>query len=114
MLNLTVKPGEYFLIGDDIKVIFAGGTANNARVMIDAPRSYNIVRGKVLEQAETEGESAGKEEGTEFENVPSKSSGKRKQKKYYVEPEIPKERLEGFLRQQKARQEQDKSTKRKL
>ena len=64
MLNLTVKPGEYFVIGEDIRVIFAGGTANNARVMIDAPRSYNIVRGKVLEQEEMD-------------------ASKRKKKKYY-------------------------------
>ena len=92
MLNLTVKPGEYFVIGEDIRVIFAdcnmnnqenvtGGTANNARVMIDAPRSYNIVRGKVLEQEEMD-------------------ASKRKKKKYYVEPELPKERIESFIRQQ--------------
>ena len=80
MLNLTVKPGEYFVIGEDIRVIFAGGTANNARVMIDAPRSYNIVRGKVLEQEELD-------------------ASKRKKKKYYVEPELPKERIESFIRQ---------------
>ncbi len=30
MLKLSVKPGEYVLIGDDIKLVFAGG----------APRTY--------------------------------------------------------------------------
>ena len=80
MLNITVKPGEYFVIGEDIKVIFVGGTANNARVMIDAPRSYNIVRGKVLEQNEDSGS---------------------KEKKYYVEPKLSEEKLKGFLKQQK-------------
>ena len=80
MLNITVKPGEYFVIGEDIKVIFAGGTANNARVMIDAPRSYNVVRGKVLEQ---------------------KEGGGNKGKKYYAEPKLSEERLKGYLNQQK-------------
>ena len=28
MLNFTLKPGDYFMIGDDIKVVMAGGTAN--------------------------------------------------------------------------------------
>ena len=95
MLNLTIKPGEYFVIGEDIRVIFAGGTANNARVMIDAPRSYSIVRGKVLEQAE--------EAEAVAETEKAKRSNKAGRKKYYAEPEIPKERLESFIRQQKAK-----------
>ena len=97
MLNLTIKPGEYFVIGDDIRVIFAGGTANNARVMIDAPRSYNIVRGKVLEQEDMD--------SSERNSGSSKSAFKAagQKKKYYVEPEISKERMESFLKQQQAR-----------
>ena len=82
MLNLTVKPGEYFVIGDDIRVIFAGGTANNARVMIDAPRSYNIVRGKVLEQSDG--------------------------KSYYVEPELSGEQIKSFQRQQERQRQQNR------
>lgn len=50
MLKLTVKPGEYILIGEDIKVIFAGGSANNMHVLIDAPRKYNLIRSKVVEK----------------------------------------------------------------
>lgn len=49
MLNFTLKPGDYFMIGDDIKVVMAGGTANNCRIMVEAPREYNIVRSRVLE-----------------------------------------------------------------
>jgi len=78
MLNITVKPGEYFVIGDDIKVVFVGGTANNARVMIDAPRKYNIVRGKVLEHTQ---------------EVPHK--------KYYVEPPISEVDMDRYVAQQK-------------
>lgn len=50
MLKLTVKPGEFLQIGNEIKVIFTGGSANNMRVMIDAPRSYSVVRSKALEK----------------------------------------------------------------
>lgn len=50
MLKLSVKPGEYVLIGDDIKLVFAGGSSNNMRILIDAPRDYNIVRSEALER----------------------------------------------------------------
>ena len=48
MLKLSVKPGEYVLSGDDIKLVFAGGSSQNLRVLIDAPRAYNIVRSEAL------------------------------------------------------------------
>lgn len=50
MLKLTVKAGEYLLVGDDIKVVFTGGSANNMHVLVDVPKSMNIVRSKVLEK----------------------------------------------------------------
>ena len=57
MLKLTIKPGEYINIGNDIKVIFSGGSANNMHILVDAPREYNIVRNRVLERnAKTEEE----------------------------------------------------------
>ena len=57
MLKLTIKPGEYINIGNDIKVIFSGGSANNMHILVDAPREYNIVRNRVLEKnAKTEEE----------------------------------------------------------
>ena len=49
MLKLTVKAGEYLLVGDNIKVVFTGGSANNMHVLIDAPKSMNIVRSTALE-----------------------------------------------------------------
>ncbi len=48
MLKLTVKPGEYLLIGDDIKLVFAGGSSKNLRILVDAPKQYNIVRSEAL------------------------------------------------------------------
>lgn len=44
MLKLTLKPGEFIKIGDDIKVIFSGGSANNIHLLIDAPRELDIDR----------------------------------------------------------------------
>ena len=43
MLKLTLKPGEYIDIGDNIKDIFSGGSANNIHLLVDAPREVNIV-----------------------------------------------------------------------
>lgn len=94
MLNLTVKPGEYFMIGDEIKVAFVGGTANNARILIDAPRDYNIVRGKVLERAAA--------------NRGEQVSGKRE---FYPEAPIPADRMKRMIKKQK--QQGDTSGKRK-
>lgn len=44
MLKLTVSPGEYLLIGDDIKIIFAGGQNTRIPIVIDAPKDKNIIR----------------------------------------------------------------------
>lgn len=44
MLKLTLQPGEYLTIGDDIKVIFSGGSANNIHLLVDAPRELAIDR----------------------------------------------------------------------
>ena len=51
MLKLTLKPGEYIDIGDNIKVIFSGGSANNIHLLVDAPREVNIVRSSVNKAA---------------------------------------------------------------
>lgn len=48
MLKLTIKPGEYLLIGDDIKLVFAGGSSKNLRILVDAPKQYNIIRSEAL------------------------------------------------------------------
>ena len=53
MLNLTIRPGEFLQIGDDIKLVFVGGSNNNLKIMVDAPRKYNIVRSTVLEKNAT-------------------------------------------------------------
>ena len=44
MLKLTLQPGEFIRIGENVKVIFSGGSANNIHLLIDAPREINIDR----------------------------------------------------------------------
>ena len=48
MLKLTVKAGEYLQIGDEIRVVYTGGGDGNAKFLIDAPKSLNIVRSSAL------------------------------------------------------------------
>lgn len=50
MLKLTVKAGEYLLVGDNIKLVFTGGSSNNLHILVDAPRSMNIARSSTLEK----------------------------------------------------------------
>ena len=44
MLKLTLKPGEYIDIGENVRVIFSGGSANNIHLLIDAPKEVAIAR----------------------------------------------------------------------
>ena len=48
MLRLTVSAEEYLMIGEDIKIVFLGGTKNHQRIMIDAPKDVNIARSKAI------------------------------------------------------------------
>lgn len=68
MLRLTVSTEEYLMIGDNIKIVFLGGTKNHLRIMVDAPKEMDILRSSVLEKLQPE--LAGK-------NV------------YYAEPDTP-------------------------
>ncbi|MCM1063801.1 MAG: carbon storage regulator [Eubacterium sp.] len=60
MLRLTVSTEEYLMIGEDIKLVFLGGTGKHLRIMIDAPRDKNIVRSTVLERSITDPEERAK------------------------------------------------------
>ena len=52
MLKLTLKPGDYIDIGEDIRVVFSGGSANNIHLLVDAPREMNIARSTALKDKE--------------------------------------------------------------
>lgn len=49
MLRLTVSPEEYLMINENIKIVFLGGSKNNLRIMVDAPKEVSIVRSAALE-----------------------------------------------------------------
>ena len=75
MLKLTIKPGEFINIGNDIRVVYSGGTDGNIHLLIDAPRELNIVRSKVLSRKKDSSEN------TYLHSAPS----------YYAEPKLSQE-----------------------
>ena len=50
MLRMSVKNGEYILVGKNVKIIFLGGGAGQTRIMVEAPKEINIVRSKAMEK----------------------------------------------------------------
>lgn len=60
MLRMSVAAEEYLMIGEDIKLVFLGGTGRHMRIMIDAPKDVNIVRSSVLERQITDPEEQAK------------------------------------------------------
>lgn len=44
MLKLTLKPGEFITLGNDIRIVFSGGSANNIHLLVDAPKDVTIAR----------------------------------------------------------------------
>ncbi len=44
MLKLTLRPGEFIDIGENIRVVFSGGSANNIHLLVDAPKEVNVAR----------------------------------------------------------------------
>ncbi len=50
MLKLALTPGEFIEIGDGIRVVFSGRAGNSIHVLVDAPRSVNVARGKAMEK----------------------------------------------------------------
>lgn len=59
MLRMTVNTEEYIQIGDDIRIVFLGGSRNHTRVMLDVPKEINVVRSRALENhAKTQEEKA--------------------------------------------------------
>lgn len=71
MLRLTVSAEEYLMIGDDIKIVFLGGSKNHLRIMVDAPKEVDVVRSKVIENKITD------------------EALRATLPKYYAEPETP-------------------------
>lgn len=51
MLSLTIAPGDYVTIGDNIVLQFDHMGAGSCDLMIQAPREIPILRGEVLERS---------------------------------------------------------------
>ena len=50
MLRMSVKNGEYIMVGDDVKIVFLGGSGGQTRIMVEAPKEVNIARSKAIEK----------------------------------------------------------------
>ena len=50
MLVIGRKPGEYVMIGDNIKVKVIKSDEGDLRLAIDAPREVVITRGEIYEE----------------------------------------------------------------
>ena len=60
MLKLTLRPGEFIDIGDNVRVIFSGGSANNIHLLVDALREINIARSLAAKKKDTTEQGAGR------------------------------------------------------
>ncbi len=58
MLQLTRKPGETIVIGDDIRVSVIQIAGGGVRLGIDAPRSVPVYREEILDAVRAENEAA--------------------------------------------------------
>lgn len=88
MLKLSLKEGQYVNIGDDIRIVFAGGTGKHCRLLIDAPKELNIAR-------------------SNNETDPAK-----RKDTYYPDPEISNEaqkEIQRIIWKEKARQKKTQS-----
>lgn len=50
MLKITVSPGEFLMIGEDIKIIFCGGDKNHIPIAVEAPKEKSIIRSSAVEK----------------------------------------------------------------
>ena len=78
MLRMTVNTEEYIQIGDDIRIVFLGGSRNHTRVMLDVPKEINVVRSRALEnRAQTQED---RDKITKYYAVPELDEKYRKKK----------------------------------
>ena len=60
MLVIGRKPGEYIMIGDNIKVKVIKSEDGDLRLAIDAPKEIRITRGELYEENQKKKESKNK------------------------------------------------------
>lgn len=49
MLKIGMTPGEYITLGDDIRIVFSGGTGHHIHLLVDAPKDVKILRSSYKE-----------------------------------------------------------------
>lgn len=52
MLKISLKEGQYVNIGDNIRVVYVGGSGSHGRLLIDAPKEIRIARSAVEQNPE--------------------------------------------------------------
>lgn len=55
MLVIGRKPGEYVMIGEDIKIQVVKSKDGDLRLAIEAPKSVRVVRGEIYEVEKPQG-----------------------------------------------------------
>ena len=104
MLSLTMKDGDYFLIGDDIKITFSKSSYRGAlSVGIDAPKSMKIVRSGLLEKIAAEKAACGDLEAAKVSERFIKEREQREQEK------LRKAATTQYIKDKKARQKEKKA-----
>ena len=66
MLIMTMRKGDYVVIGEDITIHYDDSNGAQLSIGIDAPKSIPVLRGKVYEELVTQYAEAGMEEADEL------------------------------------------------
>ena len=54
MLRLSLSTEEYLQVGENVKIVFLGGSGHHIRIMVDAPKDVHIVRSTLIEKDTTD------------------------------------------------------------
>lgn len=98
MLKLTVSPGEFVMIGNEIRIIFGGGDRSRIPIAIEAPRELDIIRNTAVKKRGFE--------GIEEQPRPYCESPLSEEAKRQITAIVQKDRREARRREQTCRKEQ--------
>ena len=80
MLSLTMRSGEYLLIGNDIKITFQGANGGNSvSIGVEAPKSIKVTRSALYEKIIDEKVSMGDKKAIEISQALSANKFEREQ-----------------------------------
>ena len=96
MLGLTMKKGDYLLIGNDIKITFQSACGGVASIGVSAPKSVKITRSTLYEKIIDEKVARGDKKAVEISQTLTAERYEREQ------DILRKERLSQQIRERKA------------